>query len=178
MSEDDLVQAIADATRSAVAALYERNPGHHFYYVSLITSGEAHSPTLTAWSHEALAAAVASRPDDVNAAMELKWSYADSPFFGWGEEFFYVVRSLVDARCTEMVRDFAAEFELRLRLLEKAVRKLDEEGLFSRRAERAAIVVNVEVMPPDAGNVQRARRLNPPAALVDWLAEAAELDQQ
>jgi len=36
-------------------------------------------------------------------------------------------------------------------------------------------VVNVEVMPPDATNVERAIRLNPPAALADWLSEAAEL---
>tara|TARA_R100000988_G_scaffold7577_1_gene4444 strand:- start:373 stop:525 length:153 start_codon:yes stop_codon:yes gene_type:complete len=31
-----------------------------------------------------------------------------------------------------------------------------------------------EVMPPDPTNTERARRLNPPAALTRWLEEVAE----
>jgi hypothetical protein len=36
------------------------------------------------------------------------------------------------------------------------------------------VVVNVEVVPPDRTNTERARRLNPEGALSRWIAEAAE----
>lgn len=174
-TESELVQAITDATRAAVGALFECNPGHRFYYLSLTTTGEAHSPVLSAWSHEALAGESARYPDRSDAACDLKWSYADSPFYGYGEQHFAGVQRLFEARRKALGADFKREVDLRLRAMEAAVRALDLEGLFSRRWDRQSIVVNVEVMPPDATNVERAIRLNPPAALADWLSEAAEL---
>jgi hypothetical protein len=55
-----------------------------------------------------------------------------------------------------------------------AMAALDREGLFGRGAERERMLINVEVAPPDAGNTERAVRLNPPSALREWLAEASE----
>ena len=52
-SQDELTAAIADATRQAVFALFREHPGR-YYYCSLVTTGEAHPPYLSAWSHEAL----------------------------------------------------------------------------------------------------------------------------
>jgi hypothetical protein len=67
-------------------------------------------------------------------------------------------------------------YAFRLDAMEAGMAQLDREGLFGEGAERAGIVINVEVMPPDRTNVERARRLNPPEALVEWLSEAAELE--
>ena len=58
--------------------------------------------------------------------------------------------------------------------MEEAMARLDQAGLFGTGSKRAHIVINVEVMPPDYTNTERAKRLNPPEALVDWLKEAAE----
>ena len=35
-------------------------------------------------------------------------------------------------------------------------------------------MINVEVVPPDHTNTERAIRLNPPEAITQWLADAAE----
>lgn len=101
-SEDDLVDAIADSTREAVTELFREHPGHHFYYCSLITTGEGHAPTLCAWSKEALAHASAADPE---LAQQLAWSYADSPFYGFGERHFLRVTELFAARPNPGWRD-------------------------------------------------------------------------
>lgn len=92
-TEDELTDAIADATRRAVADLFREHP-EDFYYCSLITTGEAHPPVLAAWSRGALTAA-AEAADADDARWGLKWSYADSPYFGFGDAHFGEVR-----RCT------------------------------------------------------------------------------
>jgi hypothetical protein len=172
---DELVDSIADATRTAVSALFREHTGEHFYYCVLITTGEALAPTLTAWSTEALDAAVRRSGDDVHARAELKWSYADSPYFGYGD--FRPVRALF-ARLEPMnaadEESWARGYAFRLATMVAAMKRLDAEGLFGSGRDREKIVVNVECMPPDATNTSRARELNPPAALTEWLKEAAE----
>src|SRR5262249_51071066 len=61
------------------------------------------------------------------------------------------------------------DYDFRFSAMEEAMARLDQAGLFGTGAQRANIVINVEVMPPDHTNVERARRLNPPEALIDWL---------
>ncbi|MNT83719.1 hypothetical protein D3C71_1528880 [compost metagenome] len=58
--------------------------------------------------------------------------------------------------------------------MELAMARLNEEGLFGHGSRRLRLVVNVEVMPPDQTNTDRAKRLNPPGALNEWLSEVAE----
>ncbi len=58
--------------------------------------------------------------------------------------------------------------------MECALHELDLDGVFGTEKVRDSIVINAEIVPPDAANTSRARRLNPPAALKDWLIEAAE----
>ncbi len=50
---DDLVCAIQEAAENAIRDLFKQHPGH-FYYCSLISTGEAHPPELVAWSKEML----------------------------------------------------------------------------------------------------------------------------
>lgn len=175
--EGELVTAIADATRNAVRKLFGENPNETFYYCSLVTTGEGHTPCFTAWSREKLEEAVRAEGGDEGLRAELKWSYADSPYCCYGEEFFGEVRRLLTLRSDTGDRDSTndhAEYELRLRAMEAAMARLDTEGLFGAGRERALIVVNAEVMPPDHTNVERALRLNPREGLEEWLAEAAE----
>jgi hypothetical protein len=173
-TEADLASALTEAARAAVSQLFRERPDEQFYYVSLITSPEGHTPVISAWSEEALAHALEGGKGV--AQNELKWSYADSPYFAYGERHFEPVRELLsrmgsgaDDRATEV-----ADVELRLRAMEHAMAQLDESGIFGRGEARKKIVINAEVMPPDSTNVARAKRLNPPEALVAWLAEAAE----
>ncbi|MFC7329925.1 DUF4303 domain-containing protein [Marinactinospora rubrisoli] len=173
-TEADLAHAVYRAARAAVADLFREYPGHTFYYCVLVTPGEAYGPALSAWSTEALAEAAHRTGADPDA---LRWSYADSPFCCYGERYLAPVRELFDARPQVFElpeEDGDSEYELRLRAMETAVARLDRDGLFGSGAQRAAVLVNVEVVPGDSGNTARATRLNPPAALSRWLAEAAE----
>jgi hypothetical protein len=172
----ELTKAIEEATRHAFTELLERHP-EHFYYFSLITTGEGHSPVVAAWSREALEKAVANSADIEDAVWGLKWSYADSPYYCFGEKHFQKVNDLFAARpkMSELVgQERVKEFTWRMQAMEKAMANLNSAGLFGTGQIRNAIVINVEVMPPDSTNTDRARRLNPIDALTDWLAECAE----
>ncbi|WP_416638899.1 DUF4303 domain-containing protein [Pseudomonas sp. OHS18] len=52
--------------------------------------------------------------------------------------------------------------------------RLDEHGVFGSGQARERLAINLEVMPPDRTNTERALRLSPPPALTQWLAEPAE----
>lgn len=178
-SEKDLADAIEEAAGRAIAALFSEHPSEHFYYCALITSGEAHSPTLTAWSTEALDRELQQSKSPEEARWWLEWSYGESPYFCSGQEHFERVNRLfserppIDARRMSEA-EIESEFQLRIRSMETAMSTLDSRGLFGSGPRRLEIVVNVEVMPPDFGNTERALRLNPLAAIEKWLKEVAE----
>lgn len=177
MTPEELANPISDAARNAIEALFRENPNDTFYYCSLITTGEGHTPQLTAWSREKLEEAVAAEGGGDNLFAELKWSYADSPFCFFGESYFEKVKQIFIERSELSDRDStsdASELELRLKAMELAMAKLDKEGLFGSGHERLMIVINAEIMPPDRSNVERAIRLNPEKAISDWMKEAAE----
>jgi hypothetical protein len=166
-SKEQLEDAIYSATKEVFSALLNEHP-EHYYYCTLITTGEAHSPIFSAWSLEAF--------EKVDPA--LKWSYADSPYCCYKEEVFNNVNSLFALRpqlTSEISEiDWLEEYSIRLDAMESAMKRLDKEGLFCNGMERNKIVINVEVMPPDHTNTERAKRLNPVSALSEWLDEAAE----
>ncbi len=146
---------VREATRRAVGELFGQYPEHRFYYLTLTTTGEVLTPYLSASSYETL------------TDQDLKWSYADSGFSLFAEHHFDRLRPLFDNDRDPVER---------LAAIERAVRSLDEEGLFSgTRLPRNEMIVTVEVMPPDHTNTARTIRLNPPGPALDtWLTEAAE----
>ena len=150
-----LVDAVAVATSAAVKELFRVHPKDHFYYCSLVTTGEALPPNLVAWSSEALEAVASQCPDAHDARFNLKFRALGRLDFN-------------DARAWQ------AGYDFRMSVMEEAMARVDAAGLFGTGAQRASIVINVEVMPPDHTNVERALRLNPPEALTEWLKEAAE----
>ncbi len=170
--QDDLTESIEAYVAESLRDLLDVRP-ESFYYITLATSGEAHPPVLSAWSREALNAVPnADRP-------LLKWSYADSPYYDFGEAYFGIVEATFEKRPSlDRLSDDARDAEVRLRLeaMVEAISRLDRKGLFGTGPERESLVVAVEVMPPDATNVSRVVRLNNGAGLKDWLAEAAEAD--
>lgn len=108
----------------------------------------------------------------------IKWSYADSPYCCFGEEYFTNVCQYLNERPNINVLEgekWQQELTLRLTAMELAMKKLDEEGLFALNQTRDAICILVEVMPPDEVNIEIALRLNQSStALQQWLVEADE----
>ncbi len=175
MEQLELSNCIADAARSAFAELQDLH-SETFYYFTLTTTGEAHAPWPSAWSEEALKRVCAKYDDPDQAKRELRWSYADSPYCGFGEEHFGKVNSMFDQR--PMIDDLSDdawrdEYSFRLRAMESAMRRLDKEGLFGSNEDRDRCTIHVEVMPPDVTNTECAIRLNSQQALANWLNEVA-----
>ena len=171
-----LVGLIQDATRKALKELFNEHK-EKFYYCSLITTGEGLCPIISAWSQEALARTAKQEKDVEKAKYYLKWSYTETPYFAYGEEYFEDVNNVFLERMrklrTEEERD--NEIQLRINSMEKVMHNLDMDGMFGQGKERLGIVINAEVMPPDFTNTERALRLNPREALDEWLEEIAEV---
>jgi hypothetical protein len=173
-SQKKLEDAIYDALDKALIKLLSMYPDHNFYYFALITTGEASSPFISAWSRELLENSAKSIED----TEDLKWSYSESPLCFFAEEYFKTVDDLFQLR-PEMHSDLSdeewkLEYNQRLDAMEFALKRLDLNGVFGRGEARNKIYINVECMPPDYTNTERAYRLNPINALNTWLEEAAE----
>lgn len=173
--DDFLVEIIQDATYKAIKKLFQDHK-EKFYYCSLITTGEGLCPIISAWSEEALERTAKEEQDVEKAKYYLKWSYAETPYYAYGEEYFEDVNRVFLERMrkltTEKERD--REIQLRINSMEKVMYNLDMDGIFGQGKERLGIVINAEVMPPDFTNTERALRLNPREALNEWLEEIAE----
>ncbi|MFC2292702.1 DUF4303 domain-containing protein [Kingella oralis] len=161
-----MAQAVFQAAADLFAGTRER-----FYFFALCTTGEAFPPYVAAWSHEALQRVPAAERADV------KWDTSSGPYFAFGAEYFAGVNRAFEARGALFGMDDAAserEFEFRINAMAEALRRCDQQGIFALNQPRAEIVINVELLPPDETNTLRAKRLNPPEALGQWLIEAAE----
>jgi len=109
---------------------------------------------------------------------EKDWSYGESPYFCYGEEYFGEVSRLFDERPDHNVGidQWLEECDLRVRCMEEVMKRLDKKDIFGEGEKRKSILINVEVMPPDYRNTERALRLNPrgSAILAAWLDTDAE----
>lgn len=168
--EEKLKNEIMIAARKSFLDLFSN--GEHYYYITLVTDGLANTPCISAWSAEAFEQE--QKIDAENAEM-IKWSYADSPYCCWKQEYFKTVDKLLKDRGMRDA-DFQKEYELRFSAMEAAMRELDQEGIFASNQDRKEVMVLVEVMPPDYTNTQRAYRMNcsDTNIFAQWIAEAAE----
>lgn len=167
---DLMVQKIKNAIIYSVKVLFEKYSDENFYYIALITSGEAHSPILSAWSYEALSRQAVSEQD----RNLIKWSYADSPYTMYENCFFREVDEIFSLRDKNEIN--IKEFDFRIEAMTEAMRQADIEGIFGVGDSRLNLLINVEVMPPDETNTERAIKLNPVNSkiLPIWLEEAGE----
>jgi hypothetical protein len=170
---DSLANEIATAARKAFLDLFSN--GERYYYCTLVIFEGYFPPFISAWSWEALERESKKQASSEDAKL-IKWSYADSPYCAYGQEHF-------DANSILSKRPFIYdlddeewddELDIRLKAMELAMKKLDAEGIFELNQPRSDIFINAEIMPPDGSNTKRARNLNSPEAMRDWLAEAAE----
>lgn len=173
--DEDLVKIIQIATENALLKLFEEH-NERFYYCSLITTGEGLCPIISAWSIEALERVANESADVEEAKYYLKWSYSETPYFAYGEDYFKDVKSVFIDRMNKLknAEERQREVQVRINSMEKAMHNLDAKGIFGRGKQRLDIVINAEFMPPDYTNTERALRLNPKEALYEWLEEIAE----
>lgn len=180
LSHEALEEMTYVAAKKAFTCLFAAH-SEDFYYCTLITYGEATGPTFSAWSREALDRISREQSNPLQngyyktreqAIYNLKWSYSESPYFCFMDELFEPVKDAFQARNTLLGTDqWDAEVNGRMQAMENAMIRLDREGVFGTGEARNKMVVLVEVMPPDWTNTARAKRMNPPEALVEWLAE-------
>lgn len=173
--DEALVIIIQEATEKALNKLFHTHK-EKFYYCSLVTTGEGLCPIISAWSEEALER-VANETDNVEEAKYyLKWSYDESPYFAYGEEYFQGVNKVFLERMKKLKTDKERDKEILLRInsMERVMYNLDKDGMFGQGKKRLGIVINAEFMPPDYTNTERALRLNPKESLNEWLEEIAE----
>lgn len=171
---NELVAAIADATRAALGDLFDN--GEAFYFVSLTTVAEGYKPVLSAWSRQALDRETAGSINPEQARRSLMWDYAASPYFNTGAAYFAAVDAVLAARPTRQsgtADDWAVELGHRLTAMELALQRLDGEGFFGTGRARRQIVINAEIVPADHGNRARALRLNPAGIVATWLRDVA-----
>ena len=72
----------------------------------------------------------------------LKWSFADSPYCAYGEQYFTDVQKMIDERDLDIGDDeeddekFMEEYEFRMDSMEKVMSDLDKEGIFGSGEKR------------------------------------------
>ena len=171
---EKLSDLILEASKKAFLDLFSN--GEQYYYCVLITSGEALSPYISACSVESLSRY--SKKHSEEDAKKIKWSYADSEYCSFGYElYFKSVELYFQERLgiNELDDDaWEQEFNLRILAMERAMKHLDSEGIFNINQLRENVFINVEVMPPDSTNTERALILNESKNITEWLTEAAE----
>ena len=173
--DEKMIDVIQTATEKAILKLFKEHK-ETFYYCSLITTGEGLCPIISAWSSESLEKTASAYTDIEEAKYYLKWSYAETPYYAYGEEFFIDVKKMFIERMNVLKtsEEKQREVQIRINSMERVMHNLDEKGIFGHGKQRLGIVINAEFMPPDYTNTERALRLNPQEALVEWLEEIAE----
>ena len=167
-----LGEAIFEATRKAFLKLFEN--GEHYYYCVLLTTGEALPPCIAAWSEEALKRFVNESSIPQEEIPYYKYSFADSPYYAFGyEEYFQQVKALFYERPEMDYNDeeqWEKEYNFRLAAMVYAMKKLDAVGIFSLNQPREQVYINVELMPPDDTDIERALSFNNPNNIEEWLS--------
>ena len=170
--QQSLGEAIFEATQKAFLKLFEN--GEHYYYCVLLTTGEALPPCIAAWSVEALERFVNENAIPQEEIPYYKYSFADSPYYAFGyEEYFQQVKTLFYERPEMDYNDeeqWEKEYNLRLAAMVYAMKKLDAAGIFSLNQPREQVYINVELMPPDDTDIERALSFNNPEDIKEWLS--------
>lgn len=174
---EELIEALEKAARAAFLSLKETT-GEHFYFYAFIFDESLH-PYISAWSYEALEKSIMEQQIPEEEKSWWKWDSADSPYADYGyDEFFGEVSELLDKRADKLSDEelYGTEWGVRIDSMEKAMKRLDDSGIFGTGKERECVVINVEQAPPDedGSEYNRALRLNPSSALLSEYLETCE----
>lgn len=171
-----LYMKLLKATKTAFTELFKEHD-EFYYYCTLVTTGEGNCPYISAWSWQALKNFMEHGEVPPEEIIEYKWSYADSPYYAYGWEYFEEVEEYVLANKPKNIddeEDWNIWVDALVVTMETVMSTLDEQGVFGVGARRKSMVLNAEIMPPDYGNTMRALRLNQREDIRIWLKEAAE----
>ncbi len=172
---EQLVEAFVKAADAAFRSLKETLKEHFYYYVFVFDEGL--HPYISAWSYEALEKSIVEQQITDEEKSWWKWDCSDSPYVVYGyDKFFCEVSDLLDKRASILSSDelYEIEWDTRVNLLEEAMKRLDESGLFGTGEERKNVIINVEEAPPNGSEYDRALRLNPPSALLSEYLKTCE----
>lgn len=161
--DEIIVNCLLIAAENSFNDLFEK-VNETFYYCTLVMQ-ELSVPYISAMSHEALNRLSTSNKTDI------KWSYADSPYCGYGyNEFFSDVDKLFKTRFENLHNDEAIENEYLVWIasMEEVMRILDSTGVFGVGEKRYNVFINAEIMPPEDSNFERGKRLNPISTYEMW----------
>ena len=140
---------------------------------------EGYAPILSAWSYEALDREIPKHPKE--EIWLYKWNFADSPYYAFGEEYFKPVQTLLDTYPSilnmEDEDEIEREFELRVSAMVQAMQKLDQEGIFLINQPREQVYINVECIPNDNSDVDRALLLNEARNIQEWLKDNPKVER-
>lgn len=169
--KNDIIKPLLEATEKSFRLLFKEH-NEHFYYCTLVMI-EVGTPCISALSYETLEKLASASEDYDNEYPQLKWSYADSPYCGFGfDEYFGDVEKIFEQCFNGKIRDDIEAFEneyLRwIASMEEVMKILDSRGLFGMGKERSRLFINAEIMPPEASNFDRAKRLNPLDIYKEW----------
>lgn len=168
MSELNDFDLLLEATRKGFQTLFKEHK-EKFYYCTLILS-EGATPFISAFSDETLKEAVRKNGDKYSSET-LKWSYADSPYCGYGfGEYFQALDKVFHGRINKISSDeeYEQEIDYWISLMEKVMKTLDKEKVFGVGKHRRDMIINAEIMPPDETNAERASRLNTKITYQKW----------
>jgi len=131
-----------------------------------------------AWSYEALDREIPKHPKE--EIWLYKWNLADSPYYAFGEEYFKPVQALLDTYPSifdmEDEDEIERESEIRISAMVQAMQKLDQEGIFSINQPREQVYINVECIPNDNSDVDRALLLNEAKNIQEWLKDNPKVE--
>ena len=176
MSEMKDFDLLLESARNGFEALFKEH-NEEFYYCTLILS-EGATPFISAFSKESLREAVKKNGNKYSEE-ELKWSYADSPYCGYGfEEYFKEIDKVFFERMDKVSdEDYDNEMEYWLSLMEKVMKTLDKEKVFGEGKNRRDMIINAEIMPPEDSNAERAERLNTKTTYKKWYKDNFDDDE-
>ena len=150
-----LSQLIYKCAKEAFLELFKNK--EHYYNCVLLAPAEGYAPSL------------------------YKWNFADSPYYAFGEEYFKPVQALLDTYPNlfemEDEDEIEQEFELRVSAMVQAMQKMDQEGIFSINQPREQVYINVECIPNDDSDVDRALLLNEAKNIQEWLKDNPKVEE-
>ena len=154
-------EMLIKAVESAFISLFKEFPGH-YYYCAVIMSENA-PPFISAWSEEAFAGFCKTKRDLCDK-YEYRYSYADSPYCGYGyDKFFGEINAFFEEIIDKIDLDdeYSKMINLWAESMTEVMAELDKKGLFGVSEEREDVLINVEIIPSSVSVLETAKRLNP-----------------
>ena len=174
-AREELIEALTKAAGAAFLSLKETTKEHFYFYTFIFDEGL--HPYISAWSYEALEKSILEQQLSDEERGWWKWDSADSPYAVYGyDDFFGEVSELLDKQESLLSDEelYGIEWDMRVDVLEEAMKRLDGSGLFGTKEERKNVVINVKLAPPDGSEYNRALRLNPPSVFLSAYLETCE----